>query len=373
MINYLPERIYQYLKNDATYLEIVKMIEEGKANCKSLKEYNDLDTLDYHGEDKVNRVEEKLEAVIDKLCPQYKIDYQVTRGIYTTGELLSFYGNTADYESRFILLSAIIDRSYINLEYTKYMEIYNKLYEAMSLEEKLKLTQYPHMKYMKNKIYLKSLAFEFNTVLELLAWIKEFYIDIKSYEANSDTLTNSLIECLCTTINNLQSIGIKDADVLEFASGAYQWANSLQFQYREYSFGRAALLENMARINASLRDITEFVNANLELAAYVDNALSNIQECCKGLYYYDKRNGVMMISIVRWILKLQSIPLFGNNGLCVLKNLTKEDHDFAISDMEEVNSRLIGKNNHTGSTMYSKDIDKWFSDSNSFYIDILKI
>ena len=157
MILYLPERLYDEIKDNQDFIDISEQMEDIYTE-KSTFEH--AITTNWVDNDEIKALGIKLDKLIEtffKDKPNYIEEYKINNGKYSKQEMIVKYetGNSEvyDYENKFFLLSNILNKSYEDGTYTEYMKPYVNLFESTSLEEKkeMNLSKYIWLKYMHAK------------------------------------------------------------------------------------------------------------------------------------------------------------------------------------------------------------------------------
>ena len=375
MINYVPERIYKIIKDDPDYKSVVGAISTKKQSCASLKEWVLSDADSFYG-DKAAEYRKTLEDVINKLCPQYLLQYQVNNGDYTADKLLEFYNSKKyDAEYNFFFLSNIINQSYENGLYPKYLEILVADYEALDEATRKSLSNYVHLKYMYAKIYVLT--------VNLNIWYDKFAVDMFNnayviyqnavkYTNDTDTANNYFLESMSDSAQQLAMRGVSNDNLLTYIGYIIETAQSMKFQYENYSFAYAKLLDMKNMLYLYERRYTDFVSGMIILTRYLSTALDNKYKLYSGLNYYDKCNHGMFLILIRKYVKLKTtVPILRQLDDVAIKNISANDYAFAMGDTIDVSAQseyinvVINK--------YKDSVDNWFKDSNKAYSTLCSI
>lgn len=375
MINYVPERIYKIIKDDPDYKSVVEAISTKKQSCVSLKEWVLSDADSFYG-DKAAEYRKTLEDVINKLCPQYLLQYQVNNGDYTADKLLEFYNSKKyDAEYNFFFLSNIINQSYENGLYPKYLEILVADYEALDEATRKSLSNYVHLKYMYAKIYVLT--------VNLNIWYDKFAVDMFNnayviyqnavkYTNDTDTANNYFLEAMSDSAQQLAMRGVSNDNLLIYIGYIIETAQNMKFQYENYSFAYAKLLDMKNMLYLYERRYTDFVSGMIILTKYLSTALDNKYKLYSGLNYYDKCNHGMFLILIRKYVKLKTtVPILRQLDDVAIKNITANDYAFAMADTIDVSAQseyinvVINK--------YKDSVDNWFKDSNKAYSTLCSI
>lgn len=373
MINYVPERIYNKIKDDATYKEVVAAIEDKKAECTTFEQYIKSDSDEFYG-DKATEYKAKLEEVIGKYCSEYLLEYRVNNGAYTNEQLLTMYNSEMyDNEYNFFFLSKIV-ASYKDNEYIKYMDLFVKDYEKLPESELSLLSGYIHLKYMYSKIYLTAFnrtSFEDKFQNELFNSAHYIYEKTLIY-TDADIANNYVLEAMADSLQMIASKVEDHTKLFPYLQLIINFAEGLEYQYKNYSYGYAKILDMRNMLHAYARDYTGFLNGTIILCKYLSTALAVPSKLFKGLNYYDKCNHSMFVVLVRKYIKLKaSVPILRVSDSAFINNLSPQDYDFALSNIIDIDTPSA--EHDSAVQQYIISVDKWFNSDNMVFSELKDI
>lgn len=376
MLNYLPEHIYEILKDEPKFLDINNIAENKFKNCKSLKDFNSIVSADNKEQILPKELYELVDLINEK-CPQYLLDFKMMCGFYTKEELLLILNNeihnNSDNEIKaiqeLICYAQLSNASHVDQTYLQYDNKYIELYESgKNTLNKIYDIQYCNLNYYRNKIcsiVLNYKTIEIQDIEDINNNIRLIYNEIAPL-CSHDFINNITSELICI-LTNIITQKASDSIALEFIKNWYNEIQQMDFQYKDYSFGIAHMIELIAKLSLNCRNLSEFFNAIRMLTNYINNALKDIPTLYRGLNYFDKTNHIMFINLIRWCLKLANIPVCKNHKLCIFTNLSLEDYGYAMSDTRKLVAKLYGKTLHTGADKYFETENNWFSTKNEGY------
>ena len=375
MINYVPERIYRVIKDDPMYKEVVAEIEAKKKSCTTLKQWVESDSDEFFGEN-AEFYKKELNDVIQKMCPGYLLQYKVNNGAYSKEKLIEFYNSkTYDAEYNFFFLSNIINQSYEDGTYVIYLDKFVKDYEKLNEDDKMNISNYVNLKYMYAKIYMMAYGQQYfgeNTHVDLFNKSYSIYEKVLEHTTDSDTVNNYALEALADSIQAIAMNGVENDVLLNYISLIYGAANKFTFQYKNYSFAYAKLLDMKNMLYLYNRDFTSFLHGALNMYSYLSAALKNQERLYSGLNYYDKCNHGMFAVLLRKYIKMKNlVPFLRNMKSAVISNLSVEDYAYITSDIPDVNSP--SEENSIVVRKYMKSVDDWFTAGNKVYQELCSI
>lgn len=359
MYNFFPEKIYQALKDDPVYMKWDKYANDKKKTTKTFKESLFSD-YDIKRSEAYAQYHKDLSAIIKEKCPEYYTQYLLVNIELSKEDFLLLY-NTCKYdtETTLFLISQLINTSYIDRDYARYIKQYVVTYESIPVEERHEYAEYCHLKYFtlapeqymlqipKDELFLP-------TMMEYINSIKEEMFNL----LDEDKLNHCYLQVMEHMIVNAMyflnddNIIAQNLDNLDFRE------DSLNFQYINYSCARAGIKDKKFEIYFSNREFVKAFKNMKWLFSYVDEALKTPETFFKGLEYYDKINNYPMAAIVRRMLKTaEAFPEFGFK----LNNISNEDKEFLMSDTISTTTGVASYVTITTFSNCIRHMDDWLS------------
>lgn len=368
MIAYVPERIYEKIKDLQEYKDIDARVTAIKARCQTLKDWVYSDDESFYGEDGV-KCQKDLEALVQAKCPEYLVQYKVNSKEFTKEDLLDMYKSKKyDEETNFFILSAIIDFSYEDGTYAYFLDEIVEYYNSLSEEVKVTLSNYVHFKYMYAKCYtlaLHSTVFYDKYYINLFNKQYSVYQKALEYTKDSDTGNNYILEALADSVQVLGLNRAPEDTVFEYLKLIYQLAENLQFQYENYSAAYIKIMDLMNDMYLYYRELTDFVNQSLIIYKYISSAMASPSKLYKGLNYYDKCNhGMFAISVYKYLKLKDLVPIFRVSREALVRNLSVEDYEFIHNyNQSSTNNSMVLK--------YKESVDGWLDTSKNIGLGIV--
>lgn len=352
MIYYLPERIYEILKNDNDVINILLEIEEKFEEFTDFKSYIMGYSKLYGDHNTVSLYIKANNLIRNKIYGNKFLikEFDINEGDVSFEDMKHwyFFGNEStgiDLENKFFLLSNIINKAADHDVYEHFMERYVDLYEHKDQEyPNEKLSKYIHLKYMYSKMYI--MAMNMNTLEQFSSgWEHQFIEDCHriykttlSITNDNDITTNYYLEALSTAIKranyNRELLGIgEDISWLNTVKDyiTLRWRDEdteLDFQYRMQSVGYLFVLDEIATLYCLNGNKIEFNFVLEKIVDYINNALTNEKKLLRGLFFYDKVNHNMFASMIRKYLKV----LAGIKTVLKINGLSQEDKKYILSE-----------------------------------------
>ena len=373
MIFYLPERIYNLVKDTDEFTLIQSKMEESFKSVSTL-----IDAIAW--ENKLNTkytrfILDEVDLMIDKYIPEnMQIEILVCADVsYNKDKLLALYNDyTQDEETRLFILSNIINWSYDDRTYPVFQNIYKNYYESIEWDKLKEMSSYVHLKYITastetlcRKIKDKSTPEYLNTIKEYLDSCRAKYKDI----VDKDILDYEYLEVFAHCITLM-------TDEMSSDYAAYTALNStsidedlFNIQYGDYSIAKVSILNTKFELAFACRDFNAACRYFDLLIKYTNLGLSNMSKLLRGLMIYDKIMIEMYAASVRRILKV--IPNINTEE--DLSNIKTIDKDFVLSDREKI-IEIFTEEIDPGILSFEKTLkhyDDWFENNeytlNLFY------
>lgn len=370
MYNFFPEKIYNILKDDPVYIKwdnyanSIKNSYTKSFRHSLISDYNTKRTEVY------TDFLKEIGELIDNKCPQYKTQFLLINLDLTKKDLLLLRDNCSyDTETTLFLISQLINTSYIDREFNKYIKEYVELYETISTNNRSTYSAYCNIKYflLAPEYYMLSKPKDetfLPTMIDYINCLKEEFKDI----IDADTLNHCYLQVVEHMIANAMYFLNNDKIIAKNLDELDLQEDTITTQYIDYSCARAGIKDKKFEIYFSNREFGKAFENMKWLFTYIDKALKNPEIFFKGLEYYDKVNNFPMAAIVRRMLKVaEEFPEFRFR----LINLSDEDKNFLT---QSTVSMSVNTSSHVTDTTFRNFInhmDNWYT-GNADMIEIIK-
>ena len=392
MFNYMPERIYDKIKDDEKYKEAVSLLESTfLSKAEESKSVTGYDKMMYVARalypDFTSKHLDSLKEVVSRLCPEFMIEYKIIYEYYNDynnakDKLIAIYQDDKnDDETRLICLSEIINLSYTDTTYDQWTNEFLAFYDKCDPKEIPGFSGYIHLKAMHMKIYMHTYNFAGKTITkemidESLAFNKEALDTcLKNYPDN-DTIYNGYIDACTDSLQNLVALSTDISLLIYYANAIADEDDSRNYQYHDYSFAVLLLQDKKNDLYLLGARYTDFIHGVIKIVKYISNAYKDVDALARGLCYYDKRNTCFFICLLRKYIKLKAMsPAMRRSDVFSITNIPKNDYDMALSDIlyttdiktaHSVNSGVI-------TNRYKESVDQFLSSDNKMLQDFCKI
>lgn len=336
MLYYLPERVYNLVKDTEEFQLINEKIAESFNGVRTL-----VDAIAW--EEKINTkytsfTLDEINLMLDKYIPEHMwVETLVCADpSYNKDRLLVLYNDlTQDDETRLFILSNIINWSYDDRTYPTFQNIYKNYYESIEWNKLKDMSAYVHLKYITastetlcRRIDDKATPTYLNTIKEHLDTLREKYKDI----IDKDILDYEYLEVFAHCITLM-------TDEMSSDTAAYEALNSttidedlFNIQYGDYSIAKVSILNTKFELAFACRDFAAACRYFDLLVKYTNLGLSNIEKLLNGLMIYDKIMIEMYTASLRRILKV--LPNLESDQ--TLDNLNIIDKNFALATEKDI-------------------------------------
>lgn len=388
MFNYMPERIYAKVKDDDKYKEAIKLLEDTYlTKAEDAKSVMGYDKAMYTSRELYPDFAAKylamLEEVVQRLCPEFMVEYKIIYEYYKSkDELIAIYNDTKnDDETRLICLSDIINLSYTDTTYDRWTNEFLDFYDKCDPKEIPGFSGYIHLKEMHMKIYMHTYNFAGKEITqemvdEALAFNKAtLEVCLKNYPDN-DAIYNGYIEACTDSLQNLVALSTDVNMLIYYANAIANEDDTRNYQYHDYSFAVMLLQDKKNDLYLLSGRHTEFIHGTIKVMKYISNAYKDVDSLARGLLYYDKRNIGNFMCLLRKYIKLKSIaPVMRRSDLFQITGIPKEDYDMALSEIF-YSADIKTAYSENSATIVSRDrdsVDQFLSADNKPLQDFCKI
>lgn len=368
MLNYIPERIHEKIKDDERFISLDETIHKHFNECKtltdvvlfdeSLKKFKINDYIKYT---------ENMYAMVSDHCPTYIAQTRICLDTRITKDMLLTMWDRReleeyDKETQLFIVSYLINNSFEDKTYNTYQKWYINLYETIDPLEYTNFSTYVHLKYMVAKVedyaindapkdgayldsvfnLLNALYTKYTTYIrhELLKYI---YIEIFDH-----TLTNAFL-----FVDNDKLIFDKIKDI-KLPDGI------LDNKYHGTSINELGILDKQFELGFAIRDF-EYVSKKYdEIIDWINISFKDPVKLFNTLRIYDKVMAPNFAALIRRYVKLAK--LFLNNEDDPYIEITKVDREFVqLDDFDSF--EFSNQATRQSFIRLSSHIDQWFENN----------
>ena len=348
MIYYLPERIYEVLKNDDEVIEALLSIEEKFEKYNTFKDFM-AGYSKLQGDINIrNNFISTNNLIRNKLADNktLALQFDINDGVISLDGMKKLYFNGkeidgVDLENKFFLISNICNQTEDHGEYELFIKRFIDLYDSTDTPVVNKLSKYIHLKYMYCRIYMMGVnqnTIDTNWESLFIDNAHMVYKYIEKLVNDKDITTNYYLEAFATAIRRINfnregkyqfdTAWLHDVLTYVLMGLRNEEGSDMDFQYEKFSVGYLALLDEAATIYCLTNDRVEFNFVLNKIVDYINRALSDEKKLLRGLAFYDKVNHNMFAAIIRKYIKV----LAGIKTSLKINGLSDEDREYILSD-----------------------------------------
>ena len=363
MIDFLPERIYNAIKEDQEYENILMYRENEFRKLLTFKEFCLYDNVFIKNKIKWEYFTGTLQSLVKKYCPEYMTELDIAISPRKTrADYLNIYYNDTkiDFETKLFVLSKIADMSKYKDDYFNYLGMYCNLYENIAKSDAEKYSAIIHYTYIQyaTLVYAKTLPKDSQCIFKIKKYLDtlRFGYGNLSADALNVIYINTFVQCITLVLEELEN----DMLVKEMLDDVQLPESLFEVQYGNYGITRLALWYKLFEINFSVRDFAKCKELFNKMVDLIDGNLKEPQLLFRGLYVYNQNNIPYFYGILRFICRM----LGAYDPTITLHNLSEEDKQF-ISIYDWDSSDLLISDRLTSEIFYNYALrtNLWFYNS----------
>lgn len=331
MYGYIPENVYNKIKDTDEYKAMGSMIDDGKA----VDNFEDAFYRDHELQTKDNRAEAYKKTIIEltaKYCPEFNLPVLlILNWNLPKSDLLNLYKEKDKYndESVLYLISYIASRSYEDHTQDDWAAIYKETYEKVI--DKKSLSAYCHENYIlkASSHFAQETRMSGNFLEENMANLKTIRDSVLTIipEDSADMIKHNYLESVRYIIDVLMANHDGVDAAKQISDYRINHLFDVKFQYQTISYAIMDIYDKCYDVLFGVRDLTQAMYLMEHLFKYVDYAMRDKEKFFRGLEYYDKINQYGTLCIIRKMLRISTfLPGLGFK----LKNLSEKDEAFIM-------------------------------------------
>lgn len=363
MIDFLPERIYNAIKEDQEYENILMYRENEFRKLLTFKDFCLYDNVFIKNKTKWEYFTGTLQNLVKKYCPEYltELDIAVSPKKTRADYLNIYYNDTKiDLETKLFTLSRIADMSKYKDDFFNYLGMYCNLYESIAKSDTESYSAIIHYTYIQyaTLVYAKTLHKDAQCIFKIKKYLDtlRFGYGNLSVDALNVIYINTFVQCITLVLEEMEN----DTLVKEMLDDVQLPESLFEVQYGSYGITKLALWYKLFEVNFSVRDFAKCKELFNKMIDLVDGNLREPQLLFRGLYVYNQNNIPYFYGILRFICRMVG----AYDPTVTLQNLSEEDKNF-ISIYDWDASDLLISDRLTSETFYNYAIrtNLWFYNS----------
>ena len=327
MFNYLPERIYNKVKDDKRYKHIDLMINSSKLKCQTLYSMIMFDA-NVKDSELFKELFPQYEQLIKELAPAELGLFNMINNVYSYEDLKD-YANKINYpELKLFALSYVIHGSFVVREHLENMTKYAEYYETLDKATLSNMSKYVHYAYLIYSTFANVSKCPVDDIFDVhLPKLAKTKDSLMKY-TDTDILNHYYLIALSNLVNIGTSRTANDKKVLrqlEFYD-VFSIVTNLEFQYTKHSYFVLHIIDSLMGLYLSARNHQKVLELIKFVVDYINNIYAgNMNYLNKGLSFYDKEMhmhfGILLFKYYEIVNNL--LP----KGTFEFKNIPQEDID----------------------------------------------
>ena len=363
MIDFLPERIYNAIKEDQEYENILMYRENEFRKLLTFKDFCLYDNVFIKNKIKWEYFTGTLQNLVKKYCPEYltELDIAVSPKKSRADYLNIYYNDTKiDLETKLFTLSRIADMSKYKDDFFNYLGMYCNLYESIAKSDTEAYSAIIHYTYIQytTLVYAKTLSKDAQCIFKIKKYLDtlRFGYGNLSVDALNVIYINTFVQCITLVLEEIDN----DMLVKEMLDDVNLPDSLFEVQYGNYGITKLALWYKLFEVNFSVRDFAKCKELFNKMVELVDGNLKEPQLLFRGLYVYNQNNIPYFYGILRFICRM----IGAYDPTITLQNLSEQDKQF-ISIYDWDSSDLLISDKLTSEIFYNYALrtNLWFYNS----------
>lgn len=363
MIDFLPERIYNAIKEDQEYENILMYRENEFRKLLTFKDFCLYDNVFIKNKIKWEYFTGTLQNLVKKYCPEYltELDIAVSPKKSRADYLNIYYNDTKiDLETKLFTLSRIADMSKYKDDFFNYLGMYCNLYESIAKSDTEAYSAIIHYTYIQyaTLTYAKTLPKDAQCIFKIKKYLDtlRFGYGNLSVDALNVIYINTFVQCITLVLEEIDN----DMLVKEMLDDVHLPDSLFEVQYGNYGITKLALWYKLFEVNFSVRDFAKCKELFNKMVELVDGNLKEPQLLFRGLYVYNQNNIPYFYGILRFICRM----IGAYDPTITLQNLSEQDKQF-ISIYDWDSSDLLISDRLTSEIFYNYALrtNLWFYNS----------
>lgn len=369
MLNYVPERIYEKIKDDPRFISLDEFMNSHFTNtCRTLTDVILLDeSLKKFNINDYNNYVETMYNLVKDHCPEFNAQIRLCLDSRANKPmLLNMWDRREieeyDVETQLFILSNLISNSFEDRTFNIYQKMYVSTYETIDPLDYHKYSMYIHLKYMVAKVethaindaprdgsYLDSVFGLLNSLYEKYkSYIRHDLLKYIYMEIFDHSLTNAF---LYVDNDRLIFDKIKDIELPD---------SILDNKYRGTSINELGILDKQFELGFSVRDFEYASKKYDEILEWINAAFKDPMQLFLTLKIYDKIMAPNFSAIIRRYLKLSKTVLNEESDPYI--QITKVDREFIMRD-EFDDFEFSNFETKQSFIRLSSHMDQWFENN----------
>ena len=365
MLNYVPERIYEVLKDEPRFNELTEIITDRFSKVGTLLDVVMFDTNAKADKEIYNYYVNTLTELVNEKYPEYALQLHVTLMQSDKDELLSYYDDRKKYdeETTMYLLSYLINCSYDDYTFPQFQKTYVETYESTPVEIRNNFSDYIHLKYINSKVERYAMyeaPRDATFIIKVVDLLKRLYENFKTIVHEPNILKYCFIEILDHSLTNAFKFVNNDKLIYDAVQQLEIPEEFEDGDFKGTSINELGILDKKFELAVAARKWVDAIHKYNDVLDWIELALLHPEKLYRTLIIYDKVMAPNFCAILRRYLRL-SDEFFNRAGERQI-NINPQDKEFILKpDYEGL--EVSNLETTLSFNRLTKHMDDWFTNN----------
>lgn len=365
MLNYVPERIYEVLKDEPRFNELTEIITDRFSKVGTLLDVVMFDTNAKADKEIYNYYVNTLTELVNEKCPEYALQLHVTLMQSDKDELLGYYDDRKKYdeETTMYLLSYLINCSYDDYTFPQFQKTYVETYESTPVEIRNNFSDYIHLKYINSKVERYAMyeaPRDATFIIKVVDLLKRLYENFKSIVHEPNILKYCFIEILDHSLTNAFKFVNNDKLIYDAVQQLEIPEEFEDGDFKGTSINELGILDKKFELAVAARKWVDAIHKYNDVLDWIEMALLHPEKLYRTLIIYDKVMAPNFCAILRRYLRL-SDEFFNRAGERQI-NINPQDKEFILKPNYE-GLEVSNLETTLSFNRLTKHMDDWFTNN----------
>ena len=365
MLNYVPERIYEVLKDEPRFNELTEIITDRFSKVGTLLDVVMFDTNAKADKEIYNYYVNTLTELVNEKYPEYALQLHVTLMQSDKDELLGYYDDRKKYdeETTMYLLSYLINCSYDDYTFPQFQKTYVETYESTPVEIRNNFSDYIHLKYINSKVERYAMyeaPRDATFIIKVVDLLKRLYENFKSIVHEPNILKYCFIEILDHSLTNAFKFVNNDKLIYDAVQQLEIPEEFEDGDFKGTSINELGILDKKFELAVAARKWVDAIHKYNDVLDWIELALLHPEKLYRTLIIYDKVMAPNFCAILRRYLRL-SDEFFNRAGERQI-DINPQDKEFILKpDYEGL--EVSNLETTLSFNRLTKHMDDWFTNN----------
>ena len=365
MLNYVPERIYEVLKDEPRFNELTEIITDRFSKVGTLLDVVMFDTNAKADKEIYNYYVNTLTELVNEKCPEYALQLHVTLMQSDKDELLGYYDDRKKYdeETTMYLLSYLINCSYDDYTFPQFQKTYVETYESTPVEIRNNFSDYIHLKYINSKVERYAMyeaPRDATFIIKVVDLLKRLYENFKTIVHEPNILKYCFIEILDHSLTNAFKFVNNDKLIYDAVQQLEIPEEFEDGDFKGTSINELGILDKKFELAVAARKWVDAIHKYNDVLDWIEMALLHPEKLYRTLIIYDKVMAPNFCAILRRYVRLAD-EFFNRTDERQI-NINPQDKEFILKpDYEGL--EVSNLETTLSFNRLTKHMDNWFTNN----------